>query len=289
MLVGSRHPALPSSRPSPTRGPTLTGTQAATDGDAQPIARGASKTAAAVLRDMIVAGELSPGERVPPERELAQQLGLSRSSVREAVRELSALGVLTARQGDGTYVSTLESHDLFAPLEFALRVDQKSLLHLTELRLILEPHVAATAAARLTDDARTALQQALEGYAAQVEGGQPDPATLIAYDETIHRTLIDLAGNPLIAAIVRSVDSVLRRGKELTVVIKEAPEESLVELRAVVDAVLSHDPPRAQSAMTWHIARWAERVRHEINGGVDASVDANLDTGIEGGGAVAAQ
>ena len=244
----------------------MTGNGAAADSDPQPTARGASRTAAAVLREMIVDGKLSPGERVPPERELAQQLGLSRSSVREAVRELAALGVLTARQGDGTYVSTLDSHDLFAPLEFALRVDQKSLLHLTELRLVLEPHVAATAAARLTDDARTALQDALEGYAAEVESGHPDPDQLIAHDEAIHRTLIEIAGNPLIAAIVRSVDSVLRRGKELTVVIKEAPEESLVELRAVVEAVLSHDPPRAQAAMTWHIARWAERVRHEING-----------------------
>lgn len=239
---------------------------AAAEAEAPKTGVGASKAAADAIREMILAGELAPGERVPPERELAQIFGFSRSSVREAVRELSALGVLSARQGDGTYVSTLESRDLFAPLEFALRVDQKSLLHLTELRLILEPHVAATAAARLTPDVEEVLRTSLAGYEREVLSGKPDPEVLIACDEAIHHALIDVAGNPLIAAIVHSVDLVLRRGKELTVVIKSAPTESLTELRAVVEGVLARDPARAQAAMTWHVARWAERVRHEIEG-----------------------
>lgn len=225
---------------------------------------GASRAAADAIREMIFSGQFTPGERVPPERELAQMFGFSRSSVREAVRELSALGVLTARQGDGTYISTLDSADLFAPLEFALRVDQKSLLHLTELRLILEPHVAGMAAARLSPADVEMLEQALAGYAREVESGQPDSAALIAHDETIHGVLVEAAGNPLVAAIVRSVDSVVRRGRELTVVIKSAPSESLTELRSLVDAVVSRDPARAEAAMTWHVARWAERIRREI-------------------------
>src|SRR5688572_28957552 len=106
-------------------------------------AQSGTRRVAEAIRQMILTGQLAPGDRVPPERDLAQSFGLSRASVREAVRELAALGVLTARQGDGTYVSKLESHDLFAPLEFALRVDQRSLLDLTELRLIIEPRVAA--------------------------------------------------------------------------------------------------------------------------------------------------
>lgn len=227
-------------------------------------AAGASRSAADAIREMIVSGRLAPGDKLPPERELATDLGLSRSSVREAVRELSALGVLTARQGDGTYVSTLESQDLFAPLEFALRVDMSSLLHLTDLRMVLEPHVAGMAAARLTPEAEETLRAALDGYAAEVESGHADPEALIAYDETIHRTLTESAGNPLISAIVRSVESVIRRGRELTVVIKSAPSESLTELRALVEAVLARDPARAEAAMTWHVARWAERIRHEI-------------------------
>ena len=225
---------------------------------------GASKTAADTIREMILSGDLKPGERVPPERELAQMFGFSRSSVREAVRELAALGVLTARQGDGTYISTLESYDLFAPLEFALRVDQKSLLHLTELRLILEPHAAAMASGRLTPEIAEALEAALAGYAREVESGKPDPDELIKYDEAIHGALIEAAGNPLIAAIVRSVDSVVRRGRELTVRMQSAPAESLTELRAVVDAVCSRDPGRASAAMTWHVARWAERIRQDV-------------------------
>lgn len=224
----------------------------------------ASKSAADSIREMILSGQLVPGQRVPPEREFAQMFGYSRSSVREAVRELAALGILSARQGDGTYVSTLESNDLFAPLEFALRVDQKSMLDLTELRLIIEPRVAATAAARLTPEQIETLKDALAGYAREVDSGRPDSEALIRYDETIHSTLIDAAGNALLAAIVRSLESVVRKGRELTVALATAPSESLTELRAVVDAVIARDPGRAEAAMTWHVVRWAERIRHEV-------------------------
>lgn len=242
--------------------------------------RGASKAAAEAIREMVLSGRLVPGDRVPPERELAQMFGFSRSSVREAVRELAALGVLTSRQGDGTYISRLESHDLFAPLEFALRVDPKSLLHLTELRLVLEPHVAATASAWVTPEQIASLVEALAGYTAEVESGRPDPSALIAWDEQIHQVLIDAADNPLIATILRSVDTVVHRGRELTVVLESAPRESLTELRALVDAVVARDPGRAESAMTWHVGRWAERIRHELHGAVELfGSDAQSPTG----------
>jgi GntR family transcriptional repressor for pyruvate dehydrogenase complex len=248
------------------------------DGTATAKAPGASATAVDAIRDMILSGDMAPGQRLPPERVLATTLGLSRSSVREAVRQLAALGVLSARQGDGTYVSTLESQDLFAPLDFALRVDSKSLLHLTELRLILEPHAAAVAAARLTDEQLDELKAALAGYESQVESTDPDAEQLLAFDDQIHLALFDTAGNPLIAAIVRSISSVLRRGKEQVVVIPAAQKESLAELRALVDALDDRDPARAHAAMTWHIARWAERIRSELRLGTDEADDADDTT-----------
>jgi len=158
----------------------------------------------------------------------------------------------------------LDSRDLFAPLDFALRMDRRSLVHYYELRLILEPHIAAIATARMTDDQRAVLKQALDGYELEAHLESPDSERLIAFDEQIHTGLVEASGNPLLSAIVRSVGEVARRGREMTVSMQAAPSESLAELRAVVEAVLDLDPPRAQAAMTWHIARWEHAIRREL-------------------------
>ena len=162
-------------------------------------------------------------------------------------------------------MSLLDSRDLFAPLDFAVRIDRKSLVHYYELRLILEPHIAAMATARMNDAQRAALKEALDGYELEANAAAPDSERLIAFDEQIHTGLVEASGNPLLAAIVRSVGEVARRGREVTVTMQAAPTESLAELRAVVEAVLEFDPPRAQAAMTWHIARWEHAIRRELN------------------------
>jgi GntR family transcriptional repressor for pyruvate dehydrogenase complex len=225
---------------------------------------GAGRVAVDAIREMIVAGDLLPGNKVPPERELAQMFGLSRSSVREAVRELSALGILSARRGDGTYVSSLDSEHLFAPLEFALRVDPKLFLHMADLRLILEPHIANVATARITPQGIETLSRAVAMYGEEVESPSPDVARLLEIDKQIHQTLVHFAGNPLLAAMVRSIDATVRCGREVIVVERTGSAESLNELRALVDAVIARDPARAQAAMTWHVTRWAERIRTEL-------------------------
>lgn len=230
---------------------------------AQESGPSASRSAADAIREMILTGKLQSGAKVPPERELAQMFGFSRGSVREAVRELSALGILSARQGDGTYVSSLKSIDLFAPLDFVLLVDPRSLLDVIDLRLLLEPHVASIAAARIQPNDVATLQDALTQYERSVEGDPPDYELLLELDDTIHKILLRQAENPLIEAIVRSIDSLVRRGRELTVVMKSALLESANELRAVVDGVAAKDPARAHAAMTWHITCWAEHIRKE--------------------------
>ena len=101
------------------------------------------------IRDLIVSGAYDAGQRLPPERVLAKQLGVSRGGLREAISQLAALGIVHARQGSGTFVTSLSADSLFAPLDFALQVDPHSLLHLYELRRILEPVGAGLAAVRV--------------------------------------------------------------------------------------------------------------------------------------------
>src|SRR6266853_1484440 len=111
------------------------------------------------IRKLIVSGKWGPGTRLPREADLAAQLGLSRNSLREAVRALSLARVLEVRQGDGTYVSSLEPHDLLEPTRFATHLLRGStVLELFEVRRMLEPEAAAMAALRADDDIRHALR-----------------------------------------------------------------------------------------------------------------------------------
>src|SRR5437660_2735774 len=132
-------------RPARGRGPTVT------------------DEAIAKIREMIVSGRWRPGDRLPREADLAIQLGLSRSSLREAVRALSLVRVLEVRQGDGTYVSSLEPDLLLETTTFATHLLQDhTVLELFEVRRLLEPAAAALAAVRMDDEGRRQLEAELD-------------------------------------------------------------------------------------------------------------------------------
>src|SRR5919106_1597659 len=123
------------------------------------------------IKDMIVSGELHPGDRLPKEAELAQRLGLSRNSLREAVRALSLVRILDVRQGDGTYVTSLESDVLLEAMSFVVDLHQdRGVLHVLEARRVLEAAAAALAAQHITDDELAELPRLIhkEGASAPV-------------------------------------------------------------------------------------------------------------------------
>src|SRR5437867_12882563 len=127
--------------------------------------RGPSVTQEAIekIRELIASGEWGPGTRLPREADLAAQLGLSRNSLREAVRALSLARVLEVRQGDGTYVSSLEPGELLEPTRFAVHLLRGStVLELFEVRRMLEPEAAALAALRAGDETKAALRRELD-------------------------------------------------------------------------------------------------------------------------------
>src|SRR5919206_844682 len=116
------------------------------------------------IKEMIVSGRLRPGDRLPREADLAAQLGLSRNSLREAVRALSLIRVLEVRQGDGTYVSSLAPDLLLGdPARFATPLLRgHTILELFEVRRLLEPSAAALAALRLDEDGQARLKHELD-------------------------------------------------------------------------------------------------------------------------------
>src|SRR5438132_7779091 len=127
--------------------------------------RSASVTDEAIerIRQIIMSGEWGPGARLPRESELAARLGISRNSLREAVRALSLVRVLEVRQGDGTYVSSLEPDLLLESTRFVAHLLQDhTVLELFEVRRLLEPAAAALAAVRMDDEARGQLKAELD-------------------------------------------------------------------------------------------------------------------------------
>ena len=108
--------------------------------------------AADAIKALIVSGELKPGDTLPPERKLAGMLGISRPTLREAIRVLSALNVVEPRHGGGTYVTSLDPRQLAQPINFLLQVDRMAFRHLLEVRQVLEVGAARLAAPRITDD-----------------------------------------------------------------------------------------------------------------------------------------
>src|SRR3954469_24813323 len=112
------------------------------------------------IKAMIVSGDLRPGQRLPKEADLAEQLGLSRNSLREAVRALTLIRILETRQGDGTYVTSLEPDILLETMTFVADLHQdRTLLHVLQVRRILESAATALAAQHITDEELAVLAE----------------------------------------------------------------------------------------------------------------------------------
>jgi DNA-binding FadR family transcriptional regulator len=227
----------------------------------QPTPRGAPESAAQI-RELIVSGEYQPGDKLPPERELATILGVSRGAVREAISELAALNIVHARQGAGTFVSSLDSERLMAPLDFALLVDPDSSIHLYEFRRILEPVSAAMAAVRISPARLNALLDLMAEYDASFE--RSDVQSMIELDEAIHLAIAVASGNPLLAAVLRSVAGAAHRARLVTSSLPTTPPLSHLELLALVRAIEARDPFRAEAAMTRHVARLEDAAREVV-------------------------
>jgi GntR family transcriptional repressor for pyruvate dehydrogenase complex len=144
------------------------------------------------FKDLIAQGVLAQGVKLPPERDLAKKFGVSRSSLRHALKVLDIMGVLTQRVGDGTYLSTTATHILSEPFQFLFLLDGISVFELLETRLIVEPELAARAAGRASADDLAALRRSLKAMEKE-----KDDKKLVELDLAFHETIFQASGNRL--------------------------------------------------------------------------------------------
>jgi GntR family transcriptional regulator, transcriptional repressor for pyruvate dehydrogenase complex len=250
------------SRPQPIAAPSSAGkggTEASADLFST-IARSetVSETVLRQIVGLLRSGHLRPGDRLPPERELATSLGISRPSVREALSALALLGVVQQRQGRGTFlVESIESLPL-EPYLYRLLLNRGTVDELMEVRQLLEPRIAALAAERATPEMCQELQRAFAAFEHEATSGV-DPHTEAAAGMGFHETLARAAGNATLTLLVHSLsDLVSAAGHVLN---EREYGISLKAHRDLLHAVLAHDPERAERVMTRHLDEIAARLR----------------------------
>ncbi|MGW3725475.1 FadR/GntR family transcriptional regulator [Streptomyces sp. NPDC000851] len=211
------------------------------------------------IKGMIVSGALRPGDRLPKESELAADLGLSRNSLREAVRALSLIRILDVRQGDGTYVTSLDPQLLLEAMSFVVDFHRDdTVLEFLAVRRILEPAATAMAAGRIGE-------RELDTLAAQLDalGGNPSVEELVSCDLEFHRSIVQASGNSVLCSLLDGLSGPTTRARiwrGLTQ--QDAVSRTLHEHRAILAALRDGDAEAARSWATVHIAsveQWLRR------------------------------
>lgn len=203
------------------------------------------------LRALIADGALRPGDRLPSEGELCERLGVSRGSLREAIRTLAALGVLETRHGSGSYVSELRAADLIGSLSLTVGLlPMAGVLELTELRRVLEPHAAALAAARIDESTVETLDRVLD----EIEG-TTDFEAQSRLDHEFHMAISEVAGNEALTSLI---DVLRSRSRAYRISDPEDTAELKIHSdaghRAILRGLAAADPVAASAAASAHVA-----------------------------------
>ena len=215
------------------------------------------------LAGQISAGQWLPGARLPTELRLAQEHGVSRTVVREAVHQLKSRQLVSSRQGLGVFVSQPPAH---RPLEFDPRVLEslQAVVHVVEVRRVLEGEIAALAAERATRAQVAGMRRALKAIDAAVAAG----ADGVAEDLAFHRAIGESTGNPQFRLLLGFLEQYLREGMRITRGNEARRADFMAAVRehaAIVDAIAARDPVAARRCATAHLLQSERRL---IDGGV---------------------
>lgn len=202
------------------------------------------------VRQLLERKELSPGDRLPAERSLAQHTGVSRSSVRIGLRALSAMGVIQSRHGSGTFITdgppALESE----PLQFLAALHGVNRVPMFEARRLLEVGVAGLAAQRATSNDLVAMAEEVTSMFASLE----DPQAFLVHDIRFHRAVATASGNPILASLVEMVSGLFYESRKANVHRARDLRESAEMHRRIYHAVRAHNAVDARAIMDQHLA-----------------------------------
>ncbi|MFP4393510.1 MAG: FadR/GntR family transcriptional regulator [Desulfohalobiaceae bacterium] len=205
------------------------------------------------LRDLIFRGKLKPGEKLPPERELSESFGVSRPSVKAAINKLINMGLVVQRQGQGTFVRSLESRYLENPLRSVLEGEEVSLYDLLEVRLGLEVQAVGLAAKRATEEDIQTLETCVQDMLCKVDEGQVGSEEDVAF----HMSIAFATRNSAQIYLMKNFyDLLFHAISESRFYLQEAGNLSAMgqQHSEILEAIRDKDPARAQTCMEQHIS-----------------------------------
>ncbi|WP_320668784.1 FadR/GntR family transcriptional regulator [Patulibacter defluvii] len=221
---------------------------------------------AGAIERMIRDGQVAVGSRLPPERELAQQMGVSRASLRQALHELELRGLLDRAPGRGTTVVDPDRGELSEPLLRRMNEVQRTITEVMDLRAAIEPPVAARAAMRATDADIAALHEIV---AAMEATDQLDEVS--ALDVRFHVAIGRATHNPLLARLMETTSEWATISRSRGFLTAERRAASVRAHRVIANAIEAHDPTLAMSEMARHVTQVGTVIAADLDGEAEAA------------------
>ena len=207
------------------------------------------------IEQSVQRGDLKPGDQLPAERELAEQFGVSRTAVREAVKALREKGLVEAYPGKGTFITSGSSNPMRQSIDRMMRSAQADATSsLVEVREILEPEIAALAAVRATEENLNSLRESV----AVMDAAKRDPDAYIEADLDFHLELAEAAANPLILSLIDSIVGVLREQRMRIFEVEGGPDRGQYHHKRILEAMEHQDAEGAREAMRAHLRQVRE-------------------------------
>ncbi|MCI0387462.1 MAG: FadR family transcriptional regulator [Acidobacteria bacterium] len=201
------------------------------------------------IKDLLERGELRAGSRLPPERELADMLNISRPSLRTALKALSVMGIIRAKPGAGTYIADSLPEVFTEPMHFMTLINNTSIEELFEARRIIEAGLAELAAERANADDIQALINEVEGMRATID----DPESFLKHDVRFHQVMAHTANNKLMSGVMDTIAHLLFHIRRQTIANASDLEEAIDWHQKIIEAIRKHDPKRAKDMLSGHL------------------------------------
>ena len=210
-----------------------------------------SEEVADLLMDRIRSGSLTVGEKLPPERQLAEKLGVSRTSVREALRYLESMGYIRSAVGGGNYVSSVTLEHVLPPLTAMMSQDLQFAIDMIDMRRILEVNMASLAAEQATKEQVARIYGAILNMEAEIEKGHIG----IEGDNQFHLEIARASRNKAFTVFTELFASLLSESRKATLCIEGQPHKTIEDHLAIFEAIRDKDPVRSAHVMEEHLSK----------------------------------
>lgn len=211
-----------------------------------------------VFKQKLISGELMPGDKLPSEAQFMDQLGVGRTALREAIKMLSALGVIDVRQGDGSYIVDEPSSASLSPLIFALLLETGMSHDLLELRTLLEVGYCQLAAEKATSKDISKIENSAEYFETLIQSAEKDIDLLTQADLEFHYSIMDATKNSMVIRLCRAVEKLFFRSIRNTISRIEGRRWGVEGHRNILAAIKDNDRSRIRESVVLSLERWSK-------------------------------